>query len=269
MELEFVVRNFNNLIEKNALNKGLILPEIKHIYANNPFGDGKASSIPEKKPKKVKQIMQSPKSVSPEVSNTLKKNQSIVYENKNLNLSKAITSNKLKTPYFNQTVMKMKSSLEKIKRRKIQDHEKNIVNPYSLNQESNQEIFKFKFENLQKNTNSLKILTKEIPKKTKKEHHNNKFNEKMNKSSNESHLIDLNYEIKLPEIEKSKILTSKEQTFDSFATDRVNNLSDKRFITRNLSFNQVMMNKIKNETRKFRESRIISLKEIHQKYVLI
>ena len=75
--------------------------------------------------------------------------------------------------------------------------------------------------------------------------------------------------MKLPTIEKSKIFSSKEKSLDSCLTDRINGPLDKRFVTRNLSFNQVMMSKKRDEIKQFQESRIISLREIHKKYVLI
>lgn len=35
--MDFVIRNFNRLVEKNLLNQGVVLPKIKNAYVNNPF----------------------------------------------------------------------------------------------------------------------------------------------------------------------------------------------------------------------------------------
>ena len=260
LDLDFIIRNFNTLVEKNALNQGLRLPEIKNVYANNPFAFEKTSKKTKRKDKENKQSRKTePKSFKEQ--SPLRKNISTVYENTNLTLTKEIKV-KQKNPHSNQNIRKMKDSFEKVKLRKKEFELNEALFPQliSLNPEFKNQMIPFPQTYVPK---SLKFLKKNINKKEIK-------NITETDNANESHFIDLNNETKFPAIEKSRITTFKENTLDSFATERaISSILDKKFVTRNVSFNQLMINKIKSENPQFRNNRIISLKEIHQKYVLI
>lgn len=275
--MDFIIRNFNRLVEKNVLNQGISLPQIKNIYANNPFAKNKKSDTPNKnskprvnkkekhvKSKKNQETFQKTENNELEKHNDSKK----LYEKINLNFfTKENLQTNRKPYYLNQIIAKkMKGSLEKIKQRKEAEmlklteynpfpfeQTKDIISPHNT-QRISQKILK----NSSKNNKSEKGFPK---------NHKNINNNNNETHINESHLIDLNQEIKFPEIEQSKIFSIKPS--DSFITERANSFVDKRFTTRNLSYNQWMMNKLKPEKHiEIRENRIISLKEIHQKYIL-
>ena len=264
MELDFVIRNFNNLIEKNAFNQGLKFPEIRHVYANNPF-ENSIKKLPRSTNAATKSRKQKTKNLKNIEKSTPSKKISTIYENTILALPYEIQS-KPKYPHSNQTIRKMKESYEKIRIRKRDFETSRTLIPQmkSLSPKGASQMISFPMENIPKSTYRF------LKKNTQKKKETRKISENNDNNPNESHFIDINNETKLPAIEKSRIMSNKEKNMDSMISERANSIPDKRFVTRNVSFNQFMINKIKNENPQvIRDSRIISLKEIHQKYVLM
>lgn len=258
--MDFVIRNFNRLVEKNLLNQGVVLPKIKNAYVNNPFMK-KSKTAENENIKNKKKKFKTPSKIVEKNLKTEEKNEqkektdANIYEKHDLNLTIKENAILKKPMSLNHPVLKnMKDALEKIKKRK----EKENVQKISL------KPFPFEFEKNIVNSPLVKRKPTKTPKKNNSQINEKSFvNEKI--KQNESHFIDLNENTKFPEIEKSKISIHKPNDSSSFITDR---RTDRKFNMKNVSYNQWMMNKFRQEKMEIENNRIISLKEIHQKYIL-
>lgn len=258
--MDFVIRNFNRLVEKNLLNEGVVLPKIKNAYVNNPFMKKSKTAENENIKNKKKKFKTSSKIIekilkTEEKKEKNEKTDANIYEKHDLNLTIKENAILKKPMSLNHPVLKnMKDALEKIKKRK----EKENVQKISL------KPFPFEFEKNIVNSPLVKRKPTKTPKKNNSQINEKSFvNEKI--KQNESHFIDLNENTKFPEIEKSKISIHKPNDSYSFITDR---RTDRKFNMKNVSYNQWMMNKFRQEKMEIENNRIISLKEIHQKYIL-
>lgn len=261
LELEFVIKNFNNLILRNLLNEGVRLSDFKNIYVNNPFGPKDEKNKTKRKLSKSRKDKKI--ATLPDSKHLMKRNISNISENTNLHLTNDIKL-KAKSEYLNQTLRKMKESLERINQRK---QEAKVTTSIDLKPITSNHNHLIPFFSENPTTKSFKYIKKQKKNKEKKTIDLTKLTQKVN----ESHYKDLNIETKFPIIEKSRILmnSANEKLFDPDLTERTSGLGthDKKFITRNLSYNQFMMNKKKEESKMIFENKIISLKEIHKKYV--